>query len=548
MEAGQILTGVVKYSAGAGISTYLKAFSSINHLSALLLLIINSEKIVSIIISALLGMISFQAIGLFIYSINKNICISVIGVILIYFANYVGPGVIYPIWFLGHIHTFGILGLSFIVLIIALINIGAYGIAFFCLGLAPCVHMTWAAWLFLVLLISASLQWDFAKGIIKKYYRYFIAGLFVTIVLLIYQFYLNRATPVIDSEIKKQYLDSYVKYWDYHRVKFYWGWESLERHAESEGIPFCVCCIAAGLFCLKYFKKDDSLIFISTVIIVSGILSLLFGLITQIPPEKIPFFLYSIMPGRFINLNNILVAAFFIGVLTRYEIRPYIFGYNLYVLLLVSSFFSKHWEVQIIVFAIILSWFLYLICAKNSVSHRLLGSIREHTVSYEKLLLIFTLLFIFVNLPRHKFISKYLFHRSDFKDRTNNEFYLTISKRDGLLATCDYLSLIQLRTRRPLLVDIESDFIIYTPEDVVAYNNILQKVYGINLLIPPPKELQHRVIAPKLYKTMWEKRTIEEWQQIRRDFNVTDILSPEDWKLSLPVVIKAEKMILYSIP
>jgi hypothetical protein len=72
---------------------------------------LGSERIVSIVFSGLLGMVSFQAISLFIFAISRNIYISVIGVIFIYLTNLVGDGVVYPIWLLGQQHTYGMLGL-----------------------------------------------------------------------------------------------------------------------------------------------------------------------------------------------------------------------------------------------------------------------------------------------------------------------------------------------------------------------------------------------------------------------------------------------------
>lgn len=553
VETGQVLAGIVKYPIDNPFYMYhIKAFAITNHFSALLLYLVGSEKLVSIIISGLLGMISFQALGMFIFAINRNIYMSVLGAIFIYFMNYTGKGVLYPIDLLGKEGTCGVLGPSFIVLVIALIGAKSYRLGLFCLGLAPCVHPTLGAWLLLIISLSAFFQLDFAKKIIREYYWYFIAGILSTISILIYQLYLMQDLPVVAPEIKKQYLDSFVKYWSYHRKKFYWDFSAPNIHFKRWGILFCIYSVIAGFLSLKYFKKNSPLSFLSRVVIISGILSLSLGFITQLPPEKIPSYLLISMPGRYVNLNNIVLGAFLLGLLTYCDNKPFITNYNVFIFLLISSFFSRHVELHTASFAVILSWLAYLTLKKDySAKKEASLSIRNHKVGYEKLLLIFLAVFWLINLPREKFVNHYLVNPDNFEDRTNNEFYLKISERNGVMVTMrgEDLFMISLKTRRPILVDMSAmNFFPYALESAIVLDNILKKVYGVDLLTPPPKNCQHNEIPSDLYRDLWEKRTVEEWRDIKKEFGVTDVLTKADWKLLLPVIGKNEKMVLYEIP
>jgi hypothetical protein len=267
VETAQVLTGIVKYPVDNPFYMYhIKVFTIVNHFSALLLYLIGSEIVVSIIISGLLGMISFQAIAVFIFAINRNLYIAVLGVIFIYFGNYIGQGVIYPMDLLGRSGTYGILGLSFIVLVIALIGAKSYKLGLFCLGLAPCVHPPLGVWLFVIMFLSALFQPDFAKRVLRTNYQYFFAGLLIAVSSLIYQLYLMRDLPVIDPEIKKQYLDSFVKYWSYHRKKFYWDVSAPDICFKRFGILFCIYSIITAFLSLRYFKKNDPLSFLSRTI------------------------------------------------------------------------------------------------------------------------------------------------------------------------------------------------------------------------------------------------------------------------------------------
>jgi hypothetical protein len=47
---------------------------------------------------------------------------------------------------------------------------------------------------------------------------------------------------------------------------------------------------------------------------------------------------------------------------------------------------------------------------------------------------------------------------------------------------------------------------------------------------------------------LFQLTTTAEWREIGREFSVTDILTPADWRLSLPAAAEGEGMVLYEIP
>lgn len=573
VETGQVLAGIVNYPVDSPNYIYhLKAFTIMNQLCALLLHLLGSEKMVSIIISALLGMVSFQALSTLIFAINRNIYTAVLGTIFIYFSNYAGNGVIYPIWLLGEVHTYGIAGLSFTVLVIALIGAKAYRLGLFCLGLAPGVHASWGIWLLLIIFLSAFFHMDFTKKVIRAHYWYFIAGLFIAILSLIYQLYLMQILPVIGPEIKKQYLDSFVKYWDYHRIPFYRLRLTQQFTFAQEGVVFCIQSIMAGLLGLIYFKKEGSLSFIFKVITISGILSLLIAGITHLPPENIPAYLLILMPGRYINLNNIILAAALLGMLTHGSSKHYRWNYYIFLLLLSSGFFSHNLRIGLL-FLIISFYLIYHVFKKYYPARETCsGSAKQSCAifkyprsliekddslltwisrfSYRKTFLCTMAIFLLINWEKGDFVESYLVRRHDFKDRTNHASYSKISERKGMMVTTSDFFLISLKTRRPVLVDTASlDTFTVMPECGDIINNILKKIYGVSLLNPPPEAYRHTgSLESRLHRDLWEKRTVEQWRDIRKEFGVCDVLTKPDWELSLPVVFKDERMVLYEIP
>jgi hypothetical protein len=222
----------------------------------------------------------------------------------------------------------------------------------------------------------------------------------------------------------------------------------------------------------------------------------------------------------------------------------------IFVIFLILSFFHRHDEVQMVTFAIMLSW-LGVLAYKDSFNFEKINllHIRKHKVSYTHLLLGFIVVFLLINLPREKYFKRYIFKKDQVADRTTDKFYSKISQRKGLLLVTSDFPLIQLRTRRPVLADMASpNFFTYAPEAVIAFNDLLLKIYGINLLEAPSIENQHKEIPSQFYKALWEKRTMEQWQEIRNKFDVSDVLTNTDWILSLPVIVKSSGGILYEIP
>lgn len=549
VETGQVLAGIVSYPPDNPFYMYhLKVFTIINQISTVLLRLIGSERLISIFISGLLGMISFQAIASVIFAINRSVFWSVLGVVFIYFTNYVGDGVVYPIWFLGQPHTYGILGLSFIVLTVGLLGAGSYRAGLFCLGLAPCVHPSLGSLLWLIFLITAAIRFCWAKEIIKSFYPFLLAGLAVSFLSLGYQLYLMRDLPAVAAEVKKQYFDSYIRYWGSHQQKLYWGYPSSGSF-KRWGLFFCGYSVIGSLVGIKLLKNNKTAGFVFTFISVSGILALCLGFITQIPPEKIPSVLLIFMPGRFFNFNNIVLVPVLLGMLTREVIKPSVTNYNIFILFIISSFFSRHSEVQIVILGLIILW-LWYICGKQSddTGTSLLKT-RAHKVSYEPLLIIFMAAFFAINLPREKFVNSYLVHPGDMHDYTNNSFYKTISQRQGMLISTHAFAMIPLKTKRPILVDMGSpNTLTYAPEGGPAFNEILKKIYGVDLLVPPAEELRNREILPGLYKDLWQSRTPEQWRRVLAEYNVTDILATDDFKLKLPVIASEGNMVLYGVP
>jgi hypothetical protein len=130
-----------------------------------------------------------------------------------------------------------------------------------------------------------------------------------------------------------------------------------------------------------------------------------------------------------------------------------------------------------------------------------------------------------------------------FRDRMRDPVFSTAAAADGLLLTANGVRLAQLKTRRPVLLDTSGfDGLAYSLEAAPRMIHILRDVYDIDLLTAPaepPAESNRRA---------WERYSLERWQEIRRTYGVTQVLTFRDWHLRLPVAVETADLRLYQIP
>jgi hypothetical protein len=56
------------------------------------------------------------------------------------------------------------------------------------------------------------------------------------------------------------------------------------------------------------------------------------------------------------------------------------------------------------------------------------------------------------------------------------------------------------------------------------------------------------MIPPSVNRPIWEQYSTDRWREIRRAYNVTQVLTYKDWTLRLPLVAQNASYLLYEIP
>lgn len=118
-----------------------------------------------------------------------------------------------------------------------------------------------------------------------------------------------------------------------------------------------------------------------------------------------------------------------------------------------------------------------------------------------------------------------------------------------MLATGGDLHLVQLRTRRPVVIDGGGlDGLPYAVAGAPEMVRILRDIYGIDFFHPPPEAHGIGMIPSSFNRRIWEAYSTDRWKEIRREYNVTQVMTYNDWTLRLPIVAQNARALLYEIP
>jgi hypothetical protein len=137
----------------------------------------------------------------------------------------------------------------------------------------------------------------------------------------------------------------------------------------------------------------------------------------------------------------------------------------------------------------------------------------------------------------------------ELPDWHNHPVYAAAHRGNGFLLTCSNLRALQMRTRRPVLLEGPAlNQLPYVPESGPTMNRILKDVYGEDLFADRPYAPRGGGLTKESGRELWEARSAEQWQALAGEFGFTQIVTYDTWNLKLPLVASAEKLRLYEVP
>jgi hypothetical protein len=562
VETAQVVAGIVRYPVDNPFYLYhLKLWTVLHQVCALLLQAGISEIALSKIVSGVLGMVSFQAIALIVYALSRDALLAIGSVFLIAITRTAEYGVNYPIYLVGSPHTYGVIGLSWIVLIAGLAGAGWYRTAGFLLGIAPAVHPSLGAWFAMTMGVAAVWHMRRDEPEIRPAVKFVLLGGGVTAISLLVQLAQTRGIPPIEPQVADRYLKSFTSFWDGHRQTV-----SLA----ADGTKLNLGTLALAILWLKLTPGLPSPTkLLLRVVVVTTAASLVLALLSFIPPSQLPSTLLVLMPGRLVNFGAFIAVSLLIGLLGHAWLnRPALWSRLLALYLSIGLLISRRsmfWEwierpesgtkpLQILLTVALLLIVATIVSRTRAAGGRsgargndlsaVAWPVRQLTAAARGSLLIvllgaMVLLWQWPARPPHTI----------FVDRTTSPALAQVAKGSGLLLTGGDMQLIQIRTRRPVLINGGGlDGLPYALESGPALERILRDVYAIDLFNPPEEARGLGAIPNEVNMTAWERFSPDRWRQIRHAYHVTQVMTPPRWQLALPVVVNDPGFVLYDVP
>ena len=486
VESAQVVAGIVHYPPGNAFYIYhTKLWTLLHQVGALLLHAGVSELALSRLVSGVLGMMAFQALGMSVFALSRNVLLAIAAALVIVLTGVAEGVAVYPVTLMGTSDTYGALGLSIFVLVLALFGADCQRGAAFLLGLAPAIHAGLGIWLWGVVFVV--LYWEGRERLADRRGAlwFFVAGCALSALSLLVQLAFISDAPAVDPREAARDLNAFISFWDYHRAPL----PLLTRPMAFNIAAMAVAAI--GLAALGHRLLPGMSFFLKSILVcgVSGIFAVL---VSWVPPQQVPSALVMLMPTRLLTINTMVLAAIVIGL---------------------ASLVPRARPAAVVPVLILVACFVY------------------------KPLLV---------LERTQLSS----WTTRLEDYSNDPFFAAVaSESQGLVATAGSLHLIQLQSRRPVLLDGGGlDGLPYAPESGPEMRRVLADVYGIDLM-NPPEEARHAGVVPDDFtKEIWSRYSRERWRQIRRTHNVTQVVTRTDWTLDLPLVAENGDLRLYRIP
>lgn len=539
VEGAQVVAGIVDHRLPSPFIMYQVNLWTISHqILAIFLKFGLSEHFLSWLVSGFLGMLSFQALALLAYAFSENSFFSVFFPVWVYYTNCIGFGVVYVIQLLGSVTTYGILGLGWAVLAIALLSLGKSKWGSFCLALAPAVHPSIGSYTLLISFFVFWAGWRNKKIRALLSFRFLLFGLGVLVLSFAHNRYLASALPNVPAEQSAPFLASFAKKWCGHRMSAPWEAHGFWIHLAAAAAS------AVALLPVYSSERPARSEFILRFCLISGIFGTLLFAASWIPHEKAPSWLLSVMPARLVDLNIFIYPAILFGwmMARRSGILLKTLGLGcLFAAAKLANFMNMNpsWMAYFLIFCpFLLFTFLKIKRINTKVESFLARPVSAATL----------LCFFLVTLKVISMIPEFSHElRKDFYKSEDAAFWKEVSNYKGMLLTSHNIGTAQIKTRRPILMEaVAIDGMPYAPASAPFLNQILKDLYAGDLLKNPLGE-EALILEDKMAE-LWQKMPPAQWRKFADQYSFTQVLAAADWKLLLPPAAQNKNYVLYDIP
>ena len=291
------------------------------------------------------------------------------------------------------------------------------------------------------------------------------------------------------ARLSPEDLSTFIRLWDGHRA-------AVSIRSTGVQLNAAAAIIAYTWLALLSAELPSSSRLLLRITVAGSLLAIAMVPLSWIPPDRLPSALLVLMPGRYLNFGALIFVAMLIGLLGSCRVL-----WSRLVLLFLScgllvtnrsmlwEFLQHHHNVrfQINVAPLRIVWLSAAAVLAGAVWTwwRLSRAARPAPLApptppaHLAHLAHLAVLALVVLMTLHQRVEQSGAH---FNDRTNDVFFADVAARQGVLLLAGDLRLIQLRTRRPVLLDAGAlDTVMYSLETGAAMQRMLRDIYGLDL-------------------------------------------------------------------
>jgi len=512
VEQGQVLAHVIEYPSNdnAWFVYQAKLWNFGGLFSALVLSLGVTEVTLSIGFSVLVGVLFAVNVTLIGLSITRDFVFSVLLSFIVYLlfrdTALLNEVILndtygYPLMLINEKHTYGMLGLSYSVLVLAILALGRPRAGFFLLGFSPFIHPSLAVWLHITLALFILSDFRNLRMWIKSAI-WVVVGYGISILTLIWQ---RSAFPIptVTEEIQSTYLRAIIEHHATHGDFHLW-------FVSLGGAILVLAFVCSMLHAINRTHPINTrfLTRILPIIISVGII----GLVLTYDTSTVSDLIAVLLPNRYLT------------------IVPYLF----------------------VPMAISLGFIIVRGGLTSIVSASLLKSqwLKQYTptiIGVSRIIVLCVGIVLIYN--QLDLLTK------DYNKRYNQVFGLletpvfqATAETTGILLVSTGMrekEMLQLYSNRPLLLNpMALDNLPYTLEAAPITAKILEDVYDVDFFNPPSRWRLRQRVSPT-----WQERTRDEWITLADDYGFTQVLVNDNMELQLPLVAENESGLrLYDVP